>query len=175
MPKEQTPKDLRQALDFVRGGVGAAPESLRGLSPLEATHIKRVRTVFEDPHIVAVGIAEQVTERKPTGELSLCFYVEKKRAKAKLKLGHMIPPVMSVANRTAVFTDVQQIGKLRLEANRRAAPLQSGFSVGRGPDTGTLGYPGDVDCGGAKPQPVGALSDFIAFNKTQDNTQIEAS
>jgi len=68
MPKEQTPKDLRQALDFVRGGVGAAPESLRALSHLEATHIKRARTLFEDPNIVAVGIAEKVTERKPTGE-----------------------------------------------------------------------------------------------------------
>jgi len=199
MPKEQTPKHLLQALEFVRGAGGAAPESLRALSPLEATHIKRVRSAFDDPNIVAVGIAEKVTEKKSTGELSLCFYVEKKRAKAKLKPGHIIPPVMSVADRTAVFTDVQQIGKLRLEVNRRAAPLQSGFSVGRGPDTGTLGaivrkgkkyfilsnshvladsgrgkrgdkiiYPGGVDRGGAKPQPVGMLSDFIAFNKTQD-------
>jgi hypothetical protein len=33
------------------------------LSPLEATHIKRVRSVFEDPDIVAVGIAEKVTEK----------------------------------------------------------------------------------------------------------------
>jgi hypothetical protein len=199
-PKEQqTPKELLQALDLVRGAGGVRPESLRALSPLEATHIKRVRSVFEDPNIVAVGIAQKVTEKKDTGELSLCFYVEKKRAKAKLKAGHMIPPVMSVADRTAVFTDVQQIGKLRLEVNSRSAPLQSGFSVGRAPDTGTLGaivqkgkklfilsnshvladsgkgkrgdkiiYPGDVDRDGAKAQPVGVLSDFIAFDKTQD-------
>ncbi len=199
MPKDKTPKELLQALDLIRGDGGARPESLSALSPLEATHIKRMRSVFEDPNIVAVGIAQKVTEKKNTGELSLCFYVEKKRAKAKLKAGRMIPPVMSVAERAAVFTDVQQIGKLRLEANRRAAPLQSGFSVGRSPETGTLGaivqkgkkyfilsnshvladcgkaklgdkiiYPGDVDRAGAKAQSVALLSDFIAFDKTQD-------
>ena len=114
-------------------------KSLAALSTVESTQIKRVRAIFEDANIVAIGIAQKVTENKPSGELGLCFYVEKKRAKAKLKSGRMIPPVLSVADRTAVFTDVQAIGKLRLEINRRAAPLQSGYSVGRLPDTGTLG------------------------------------
>lgn len=199
MATNDTPKELLQALNMIRGDGGPKPELLAALSTVESTQIKRVRAIFEDTNIVAIGIAQKVTEKKPTGELGLCFYVEKKRAKAKLKSGRMIPPVLSVADRTAVFTDVQAIGKLRLEINRRAAPLQSGYSVGRLPDTGTLGaivqkgkkyfilsnshvlancgkaklgvkiiYPGDADREGAKAQAVGVLSDFIAFNKTED-------
>ena len=196
MPKDHTPKELLQALDFIRGDSGPKPESL---GALESTHIKRVRRVFEDPNIVAIGIAEKETEAKPIGELCLCFYVEKKHSKAKVKAGRMVPPVMSVADRTAVFTDVKEVGKLRPQINRRATPLQSGFSVGRSGDTGTLGaivqkakkffilsnshvladcgrakvgekiiYPGDVDRDGAKAQPVAVLSDFIAFERTVD-------
>lgn len=199
MAKDRTPKELLQALDMIRGDGGPRPESLRALSAVESTQIKRVRSIFEDPNIVAIGIAQKETQKKDTGELSLCFYVEKKRAKAKLKPGRMIPPVVGVADRTAVFTDVQEIGKVRLQVNRRAAPLQSGFSVGRLPDTGTLGaivrkgkkyfilsnshvladcgkaklgdkviYPGDMDRAGAKAQAVGVLSEFIAFDETED-------
>jgi hypothetical protein len=51
----------------------------------------------------------------------------------------MVPPVLSVADRTAVFTDVQQIGKIIPQINKKKSPLMSGFSVGNDTDTGTLG------------------------------------
>jgi hypothetical protein len=190
-----TPKELLQALDLIRGTKGAKPESL---DALESKHVARVRAVFEDPNIVAIGIAEKVTEKKKTGDLGLCFYVEKKIAKAKIKSNKMIPPVLSVADRTAVFTDVIQIGKVRPQVNKRKSPLLSGFSVGNDNETGTLGaivkkgtkhfllsnshvladsgkgkkgdkifYPGTADTSG-KAQQVAALTDILPF-KTGDD------
>jgi hypothetical protein len=195
MANDDTPKELLQALDLIRGTRGPQPESL---DALESKHVERVRSIFEDRNIVAIGIAEKLTEKKKTGELGLCFYVEKKIAKARLKLGKMIPPVLSVADRTAVFTDVQQIGKLRPQVNKRKSPLLSGFSVGTDTDTGTLGaivkkgskffllsnshvlarsgkgkagdkiiYPGEADTSG-KTQKVAELSDILPFKVGDD-------
>src|SRR4051812_5169142 len=136
MAKDDTPNELLQALDLVRGTRGPRPESL---DALESKQVTRVRAIFQDRNIVAVGIAEKETEKKNTGELGLCFYVEKKIARSKLNTNKLIPPVLSVADRSAVFTDVQQIGKIGPQVNRRKSPLLSGFSVGSETATGTLG------------------------------------
>jgi hypothetical protein len=136
MAKNDTPKELLAALDLVRGTKAPKPESL---DALESKHVERVRAIFEDRNIVAIGVAEKKTEKKDTGELSLCFYVEKKLAKSKIKPGKMVPPVLSVADRTAIFTDVREIGRIRPQANKRKSPIASGFSAGNDTDTGTLG------------------------------------
>jgi hypothetical protein len=195
MAKSDTPKELVEALDLIRGTGGARPEAL---DALESRHVRRVRTIFEDPNIVAIGIAEKLSEGKKTGELGLCFYVEKKLAKTKVSSNKMVPPVLSVADRTAVFTDVQQIGKVRPQINKRKSPLLSGFSIGNDSDTGTLGaivkkgkklfllsnshvlarsgkgkvgdviiYPGEADTSG-KTQKVGKLTDILPFKTGQD-------
>lgn len=195
MANTDTPKNLIDALNLVRGTRGPRPEVL---DALESRNVARVRTIFEDRNIVGIGIAEKITERKATGALSLCFYVEKKIAKTKMKVGHMIPPVMSVADRAAVFTDVQQIGKMRPQIFKRRSPLLSGYSVGNATDTGTLGaivkrgkkyfllsnshvlaksgqgkvgdeiiYPGDADNNG-KTQKVGTLSAILPFKIGDD-------
>lgn len=136
MAKDSTPKELLDALEMVSGTKGPKPESL---GVLETTHVQRIRTIFDDRNIVGIGIAQKESEKKLTGELSLCFYVEKKIAKSKMKSHKMVPPVLSVANRAAVFTDVQEIGKVRPQVNKRKSPLLSGYSVGNSTDTGTLG------------------------------------
>jgi hypothetical protein len=134
--KNDTPKELILALEMIRST--KAPR-LESLDALESQHVKRVRDIFEDPNIVGIGIAEKETAGKATGELGLCFYVEKKRAKAKVTPNKMVPPILSVADRTAVFTDVQEIGRVVPQVNRQQNPIQSGFSVGNVIDTGTLG------------------------------------
>ena len=97
----------------------------------EVLHARRVRSVFEDPNIVGVGISEKMTGKNVrTGELSVCFYVEKKIGKGRLREGKLVPPVMSAPNGVAVFTDVKPIGRVRPEVNKRVSPIQSGFSVG---------------------------------------------
>ncbi|MBR1152456.1 hypothetical protein [Bradyrhizobium sp. JYMT SZCCT0428] len=136
MAKGDTPKELVDALDLVSGEKALKLESLSGV---ETREVRRVRTIFEDPNIVAIGISQKISEKENTGELGVCFYVEKKLARSKMKNNKMIPPVLSVADRKAVFTDVQQIGKVRPQINKRKSPLLSGFSVGSSIDTGTLG------------------------------------
>jgi hypothetical protein len=195
MAKNDTPKELLQALNLIRGTKAPKPESL---DALESKHVQRVRAVFEDANIVAIGIAEKLTEKKATGGLGLCFYVEKKLPKANVKSNKMVPPVLSVADRKAVFTDVQEIGKVRPQVNKRQTPLRSGFSVGNETETGTLGaivkkgsklfllsnshvladsgrgkvgdeiiYPGSADAG-RRTQKVAKLSDILPF-KTGDD------
>ncbi len=136
MAKADTPSELLKALDLVRGT--KAPK-LESLDALESRHVSRVREIFEDRNIVGIGVSQKETEKKETGELGLCFYVEKKVAKSKLDPKKMVPPVLSVADRTAVFTDVKQIGKIVPQVNGKRSPIQSGFSIGEGAETGTLG------------------------------------
>ena len=136
MPKNRIPKELRRALELIRNPQKKLPESL---DALEARQIRRVRDIFKDRNVVGIGIAEKEIGKKRTGELSLCFYVEKKFATTKGKPHKLIPPVLSVGRRTAVFTDVQQIGKIHLHVNRQQTPIESGYSVGIASATGTLG------------------------------------
>jgi hypothetical protein len=135
---EHTPKALLEALDLVRSAAAPKPEALGRVRSL---HVQRVRSAFEDPNIVAIGIAEKVTDKKTTGELSLCFYVEKKKAKKRIAPDKLVPPVVSTPSGAAVFTDVQVIGRVvPQKINRRRSPLQSGYSVGHVKITaGTLG------------------------------------
>jgi hypothetical protein len=65
MAKNGTPKELLQSLNLIRGTKGPKPESL---DALESRQVERVRTIFEDRNIVAIGIAEKRTEKKKTGE-----------------------------------------------------------------------------------------------------------
>jgi hypothetical protein len=81
MVASDTPKALVEALDLIRGTKGPKPESL---DVLESKQISHVRTIFEDCNILAIGIAEKATARQKTGELGLCFHVEKKIAKSKI-------------------------------------------------------------------------------------------
>jgi hypothetical protein len=139
---DSTPKHLLAALDLVTAPKAPSAAALGGTEGFaEALHVRRVRDVFEDRNIVAVGISEKRTEGKDTGVLSLCFYVEKKLSQKKLKAGQLVPPVMA-AQGAAIFTDVKEIGRVRPELAplKRIKPLQSGYSVAHvNVGAGTLG------------------------------------
>jgi hypothetical protein len=133
----ETPKNLLRALDMV-----TRPQEprLELLGAVRAAHAQRMRTIFDDPNVVGVGISEKISEKRPTGELSLCFYVERKVSERRLTAAKMIPPVVAVPDGQAVFTDVKQIGKLLPQANVRKSPIKSGYSIGhRSITAGTVG------------------------------------
>ena len=133
----ETPKNLLRALDMVTTTAEPSPQLL---GAARAAHAQRMRTIFDDPNVIGVGISEKIAERRPTGELSLCFYVEKKVSKRRLTAAKLIPPVVAVPDGQAVFTDVKQIGKLLPQANVRKSPIKSGYSVGhRSIAAGTVG------------------------------------
>jgi hypothetical protein len=126
-----TPKSFLTMLDMVTEAPAtfAVPQSL---GAAEAKHVERVRTIFDDPNIVGAGIAEKVTEGDLAGTLSLCFYVRKKLAKARVRADRMLPPVMATPDGKAIFTDVIEIGDVVPQAQPlvKRKPIQSGFSVG---------------------------------------------
>jgi hypothetical protein len=133
----ETPKNLLRALDMV---TRPKEPRLELLGAGRATHVQRMRTIFDDPNVVGVGISEKISEKRPTGELSLCFYVEKKVSKRRLTAARLIPPVVAIPDGQAVFTDVKPIGKLLPQANVRKSPIKSGYSVGhRSITAGTVG------------------------------------
>lgn len=135
-PPRRMPKELLEALNLIRSN---ARKQFAPLDALERRHIQHVRKLFEDRNVVGIGISEKETEKKGTGALSLTFYVEKKQPKTKVKPHKMIPPIISVSGRSAVFTDVQEIGKLRLHVKSQQSPIESGYSIGGAEATGTLG------------------------------------
>jgi len=134
---ERTPKSLLQALDLI---TGQRPPMLETVGRVGLAHAKRVRTVFDDKNIVAVGISEKFSERKGTGQLGICFYVEKKVSPRKVRSANLVPPVISSPDGMAVYTDVKEIGRLVPQYNVRRTPVQSGYSVAhRQVTAGTIG------------------------------------
>jgi hypothetical protein len=126
----ETPKHLLDCLNLVTAPK-VSPAAVGGTASAEALHVRRIRSVFEDRNIIAVGISEKTTGRGvKTGELSVCFYVEKKIPKAKMRAGKFVPPVMAAPDGSAAFTDVKAIGRIKPEENKKVSPVQSGFSVG---------------------------------------------
>jgi hypothetical protein len=141
--KSKTPKHLIQAHRLICGHDKLQKTSH---SKAEYRHLNDVRRIFEDRNIVGLGIAEKMTEKKRTGELTLCFYVKEKKARRRLGSHKMVPPVISIDG-VPMFTDVYRIGVLKAQINSQKDPIQSGFSVGneRNLRAGTVGA--IVKCG----------------------------
>ncbi|MFL5614821.1 MAG: hypothetical protein ACJ796_14255 [Gemmatimonadaceae bacterium] len=130
---------LERCLDLVTHASAARIESLQ---PSASTHAKTIRKIFDSPNVVAVGIAEKISDNKPTGKLALTFYVERKVPLSKLRADRVIPPTMpeSLSGPEAVPTDVVVLGKIRPEINATRQPIQAGNSIGHVRVTaGTLG------------------------------------
>jgi hypothetical protein len=136
--KHKPPKHFLEAHRLISG---RAKLVRKAHSKAEYNHLVELRSLFHDPNIVGLGIANKLTNKKRVDELTLCFYVKEKKAKRRLSSHKMIPPVLSVSGRKSIFTDVYQIGTLRAQINRQAAPIESGFSVGneRVEGAGTVG------------------------------------
>lgn len=129
---------LLKALDMVT--VGTAP-TIEALSPVRRSHFTRLRGIVSGDNVVGVGISEKVVEGKNTGEATVCFYVRRKLPPSQVTGETLVPQAISLPGDKAVFTDVKEIGPLRLEAvSKKIKPLQSGFSIGHPNITaGTLG------------------------------------
>ena len=83
----ETSKNLLRALDMVTTPKEPRPERLGAVS---VAHAQQMRTIFDDPNVIGVGISEKVTGKRRTGELSLCFYVEKKVSERQVsRLRHL--------------------------------------------------------------------------------------
>jgi hypothetical protein len=130
---------IERMLDMLTRAPAAKIESLEAGA---ASHAKTIRKIVDSPNVVAVGISEKISHKKPTGKLALTFYVERKVPLSKLRADRVIPPTMpeSLSGPEAVPTDVIVLGKLRPEINATRQPIQPGNSIGHVDITaGTLG------------------------------------
>src|SRR3989449_7870137 len=120
----------------------ARRSQIESLSAGGAGQAKSLRRIVATKNVVAVGISEKISKKRPTGKLAVTFYVEKKIPPKKLRGDVMVPPHVrdSLSGPAAVPTDVIAIGRLRLEVNAIRNPVQPGNSIGHVDITaGTLG------------------------------------
>jgi hypothetical protein len=132
-------KTIERVLDLLTRAAPARVESLKAGARREA---KSIRRIVGTKNVVAVGISEKITGRRPTGKLALTFYVERKVPLRKLRADAVIPATVpeALGGAEAIPTDVVVLGRLRPEVNKRRSPVQPGNSIGHADITaGTLG------------------------------------
>jgi hypothetical protein len=102
-----------------------------------------LRGILGSENVVGVGVAEKVSDKGPTGDISLTFYVVRKKSKRSLRAHEFIPPVIhpELTGGEPVLTDVVVLGKIRPEVNAVKNPIQPGNSIGHASENaaGTLG------------------------------------
>jgi hypothetical protein len=191
-----TPKGLVGALELIT----MAPDtSLRALGHVRSAQIQRLHSLTQHSNVVGVGISEKTSDHETTGELSVCFYVRKKKPPRLLRGDAMIPPLVLGSGSRAYLTDVKEIGACRLHAGGRE--LTSGVSVSHASDpAGTIGAivrkaeqffilsnshvlamsgkarlgdpvlsPGTTDGGSMPSDHVARLTQFVPFDRNGEN------
>jgi hypothetical protein len=106
-------------------------ESLAGPHQEQAS---LMRTVFEQPNVVGIGISEKVSKGEKTGRMAVTFYVKKKLPPSKLSNSRMVPRVVpsALTAGSSVPTDVIELGEIKLQMSPfvQRTPIQPGNSVG---------------------------------------------
>ena len=132
-------KDLLKALDILTEGDEAdMPQALRVTANAGAVKTK-AKPWTMGKGIQGVGIGKKISDGVELDELVLKVYVEKKLPQSDV--ANPVPRVVDIEGLEAIQTDVEAIGKVRLESNTsRARPAIPGYSVGHVNITaGTLG------------------------------------
>ncbi len=128
---------LLLALEFVSEGSHAAvPERLshrafstESFSKATEKLRKKSRPWIQGHGIQGIGIGEKVEEGKSSGELALRVYVEKKKAKSKIK--NCVPKQVTIPEVGKCETDVLEIGLVTHESfSSRVRPAIPGSGVG---------------------------------------------
>lgn len=89
---------------------------------------KNLDSLFKKRNVVGVGIGQKVSRGRPTNELCIKIYVERKRSASQLKARDLIKPEIN-----GIKTDIVGIGKLRFlqcDQKTRKRPAEGGDSVG---------------------------------------------
>ncbi len=140
-------QDLVLALEFLTEGARAVvPASMARPAFTTESFQQETQKVQEKAKpwtmgrsIQGVGIGPKVTKGKATEDLALRVYVQKKKAKAKVK--NPVPKSVQVPEVGQIGTDVLEIGKVELETfTDRVRPAMPGSGLGhRDVSVGTFG------------------------------------
>ncbi len=134
-----TEKAIEHVLDLL---TKVPPSKIEALGADVSPHAKSMRRIVGTRNVVAIGISEKISKKKPTGKLALTFYVERKTSLKKLRADQVIPPTVpeALSGPEAIPTDVVVLGRIQPEANVTRNPVQPGYSIGHVKITaGTLG------------------------------------
>ena len=129
---------IRRVLDLLT----KAPKSQLEALGAARDHARSMRRIVDGKNVVAVGMSEKISKKKPTGKLALTFYVRRKISLKKLKADLAVPPTVpeALSGPEAIPTDVIVLGELRPEVNKARKPFQPGNSIGHvNISAGTLG------------------------------------
>jgi hypothetical protein len=130
------PSGLVKALGIVAADPGTAVKSI---GSARASQLELLQALARQRNVVGIGISEKTSHDETTGELSLCFYVRKKKPLSKLRGDQMVPPFVWPGGERAYVTDVKEIGSCHLHMATGHA-LRSGGSVSHIADhAGTVG------------------------------------
>lgn len=133
------PKNGTRAPWGVRRGVQAAFV----LSAEAERDVQDWRRVLEQPNVNGIGVGYRIRGGRPTKELSLLVFVERKRPLRRLSAEELVPPALppTLTGGEAVRVDVYELGKLRPQPAVTRSPVKPGFSIGhaRLDGAGTLG------------------------------------
>ena len=134
--KPSTPRGLLETLDIL---AAAHDTALLAVPANRVSEVRRLQALVRQRDVVGIGISEKTAGDVTTGELSLCFYVRKKRSPKNLRGDRMIPPFVCAMGNRAYPTDVKEIGNCRPHATSLER-LGSGDSVSHvASDAGTIG------------------------------------
>lgn len=134
--KQSTPRGLLDTLRIVASAPDATlPSVAAGLAP----EVRRLQALTRLRNVVGVGISEKTAGDETTGELSLCFYVVKKRPQKHLRREQIIPPLVRARGNRTYRTDVKEIGDCRPHSTALTS-IRSGESVSHAVSrAGTIG------------------------------------
>lgn len=125
-------KDLLLALEMITEGAGASlPRTLRSEALVRESERARRRNLgwTAGPGIQGVGIGQKRTSLAQTSELVLKVYVERKLPRSHCE--HPVPKRVNIPEIGSVPTDVEEIGRVRLESfTSRVRPAMPGCGVG---------------------------------------------
>src|SRR4051794_32741832 len=115
-------QNLRLALDLVSTSPSQPPPKKPatggfGVAASAATKAAAPQNWARHPNIQGFGIAERITQGQKLKDVALKVYVERKLPAGKLDAPPVPKQVMLPGMAEPVDTDVQEIGKVVLEAN----------------------------------------------------------
>jgi len=125
-------QNLRLALDLVSTSPAAPPGGKKPAAfGITGASKPPVQNWARHPNIQGFGIAERITQGQKLKDVALKVYVERKLPAGKLDSPPVPKQVMLAGMSTPVDTDVQEIGKVVLEANTsRHRPAMPGCGLG---------------------------------------------
>ena len=130
IPSRLTAAQAARAVKDLRCFTAPQPAATAKRSAQKVSNLESFSQLWWHDVVVGYGVAEQRTDRRPTGKLSVRFYVTRKLPKSRLKSRYRIPSSLRVKTAKGRYVDVPTdvVELRRLPAAQRL--IRAGESMG---------------------------------------------